>query len=104
MPRMLAEHEIVRAALRALPSAGRRIEISSAMMPMTTRSSTSVKPDAQLAAREEFGLFMLMSPAPPGGAAARDVSAMFHGLATRVLLRYSCSVGGGLRLGSAGGL
>ena len=32
------------AASRALPSVGSRMEISSAMMPMTTSSSTSVKP------------------------------------------------------------
>ena len=35
-------HAVVLAAARARLSAGRRIEISSAMMPMTTRSSTSV--------------------------------------------------------------
>src|SRR5438067_4586727 len=41
---MFDAHLTVLAASRALLSAGRRIEISSAMMPMTTRSSTRVKP------------------------------------------------------------
>src|SRR5689334_16342324 len=42
--RMLDRHLVVLACWRALLSAGSKIEISSAMMPMTTSSSTSVKP------------------------------------------------------------
>src|SRR5687767_5264417 len=45
--RMFAAHLTVFAALRARPSVGRRLEISSAMMPRTTSSSTSVKPDGR---------------------------------------------------------
>src|SRR5258706_6141821 len=41
--RTVARHLVVLAARRALPRTGRRIEISKAMMPMTTRSSTRVK-------------------------------------------------------------
>ena len=41
--RRFAMHWVVRACVRALFRAGRRIEISIAMMPITTRSSTSVK-------------------------------------------------------------
>src|SRR5687768_4330261 len=44
MDRRLAAQETVRAAARALPRAGRRMAIGRAMMPMTTRSSTRVKP------------------------------------------------------------
>src|SRR4051812_24405752 len=42
--RKFAMHFTVLAARRALPKAGRRIEISNAMMPMTTSNSTSVNP------------------------------------------------------------
>src|SRR5436189_2820039 len=41
---MLAAHLTALAALRALFNEGKRMEISNAMMPMTTKSSTSVKP------------------------------------------------------------
>src|SRR5437016_3758789 len=41
--RTVARHLVVLAARRALPRTGSRIEISRAMMPMTTRSSTRVK-------------------------------------------------------------
>jgi hypothetical protein len=43
--RMLLEHCTVFACRRAFCSAGNRIEISTAMIPMTTSNSTSVKPD-----------------------------------------------------------
>src|SRR5277367_1542147 len=42
--RRLLRHCADRACLRAAPRAGRRIEISSAMMPITTSNSTSVNP------------------------------------------------------------
>src|SRR3954449_557762 len=42
--RRLLRHCVRFAASRALASVGSRIEISSAMMPMTTSNSTSVKP------------------------------------------------------------
>src|SRR4051812_28981329 len=44
MERRLARHLTVWADARALFRAGRRIEISNAMIPMTTSSSTRVKP------------------------------------------------------------
>src|SRR3954463_7085203 len=44
MVRKFARHFTVLAALRALLSEGSRIEISKAMMPITTKSSTSVNP------------------------------------------------------------
>src|SRR3982751_6268250 len=60
---------VLRACLRALPSAGRRIEISSAMMPMTTRSSTSVK-----AARRVGRLRMNVSECEGANEEPRDVN------------------------------
>ena len=41
---------------RAAPSAGSRIEISTAMMPMTTSSSTSVKAARRLTPRAGHGV------------------------------------------------
>jgi len=47
MPCRFAEHLVVSACRRTRLSVGRRIEINKAMIPMTTRSSTSVNARAR---------------------------------------------------------
>jgi hypothetical protein len=56
MLRRLAAHLMVLADSRALLRAGRRMLISSAMMPITTRSSTRVKAER----RGRVGAFVFM--------------------------------------------
>src|SRR5205085_12552548 len=65
--RMLLAHLTWRAFSLALFSAGRRMDISNAMMPITTRSSTSVKPRC-LESRPEWSrvtdmIFLRQDPA-----------------------------------------
>src|SRR5215207_7591071 len=59
--RMLLEHCTVAAARRALLSAGSRIPTSTAMIPITTNSSTSVKPAFLLRVRLKQHFFTTTS-------------------------------------------
>src|SRR3954453_879605 len=59
--RVLDMQAVMLACLRALPSAGSKIEINSAMMPITTRSSTSVKARKSQFLLEKVGKFTLFN-------------------------------------------
>src|SRR6476659_191561 len=71
--RMLLAHLTWRALSLALFRAGRRMDISKAMMPITTRSSTSVKPRC-LEARPEWSRVtdMMNLRQDPAGQACDD--------------------------------
>src|SRR5690349_12630405 len=63
--RMLLEHWMVLAWRRALLRAGRRMPISTAMMPITTRSSTSV--NARFCCRMGFPFQLCLGLTSAGG-------------------------------------